>query len=339
MNKRKSILITGGAGFIGFQLWQLLKTEYNIVVIDNLARFSNYKIKMQRISSIGLNANEFESNSKHQVNSDYFYFADINNPDLLEKIFSAHEISAIIHLAAATGVRLSITRPEIYTESNIIGFNNILKACEENGIKNIIYASSSSVYGDDSPIPFKEDAPCNNPLSYYAVTKKNNELTAESYFKNFKLNIIGLRFFTVYGPWGRPDMANYIFMNSIINEEEILLYNNGEYKRDFTFVEDITYSIKLLLEKMLSGHKYKNEIFNIGKGETITVNDYLKLIENTLGKKAIIKNMKASKEEMIITLCDNNKLLKEINYIPKVDIEKGVALSAKWFKKHKKLLK
>ncbi len=209
---KKNILITGAAGFIGSHLWELLSDKFNLVLLDNLATFSNYQIKLDRLKNKGIATDSINIGDVINIQNHYFYFEDITNKKVLTSILQKHEIEYVIHLAAATGVRQSITQPEIYTEANTLGFNNLLSVCEHLGIENIIYASSSSVYGDDTPVPFNEEAPCNNPLSYYAVTKKNNELTAQSYASNFNMNLIGLRFFTVYGPWSRPDMANYKFM-------------------------------------------------------------------------------------------------------------------------------
>lgn len=332
---KKSVLITGAAGFIGSHLWELLAHQFNLVLLDNLAVFSNYQIKLDRLQNKGISIQNIQLGAVFTLQNHYFYVEDLNNEKALLNIIQKHKIEYVIHLAAATGVRQSITHPEIYTSANTLGFNSLLNVCHHLGVKNIIYASSSSVYGDDTPIPFTENAPCNNPLSYYAVTKKNNELTAQSYASNFNMNLIGLRFFTVYGPWSRPDMANYKFMNAISTNTEITLFNKGLFQRDFTYVSDIVASIELLLNKMINGSFYKNEIFNIGNSSPVLVQNYLKLIEKEMGTSAKIVNKKADKEEMNITFSNSDKLFKEINYKPIVSIEEGVKKSVAWFLKYK----
>jgi len=338
MNKKrmkKVVLITGAAGFIGFHLWQFLSENYQLVLIDNLATFSNLEIKKNRLQYLGIATKDLKRNKAYSINNHYFYLSDITDTEFIEKIVQKHNVEFVINLAAATGVRQSISQPELYTKSNILGFNSLLDVCNRNKINNIIYASSSSVYGSDTPVPFKESAECNHPLSYYAVTKKNNEITADSYASNFNMNIIGLRFFTVYGPWSRPDMANYKFMDAILNKETIHLYNNGLFQRDFTFVSDIVHSISLLLKKMEEGKMYKNEIFNIGNSSPVLVKDYLQSIEEEMNLKAIAIPVKADKEEMDITFSDSSKLFNEINYKPNVSVKEGVKKSVVWFLKYK----
>lgn len=332
---KKVVLITGAAGFIGFHLWQLLSENYQLILVDNLAAFSNLNIKKNRLQYLGITTKDLKENIAYPIGNHTFYLTDITDSIFLEKIVLKHDVKFVINLAAATGVRQSISQPELYTKSNILGFNSLLDVCNKNNIKNIIYASSSSVYGSDTPAPFKESAECNHPLSYYAVTKKNNEITADSYASNFNMNLIGLRFFTVYGPWSRPDMANYKFMNAIFTKETIHLYNNGLFQRDFTYVSDIVTSISLLLKKMELGKHYKNEIFNIGNSEPVLVKDYLNTIEQEMDMEAKAIHVKADKEEMDITFSDSSKLFNEINYRPKVSIMGGVKKSVEWYLKYK----
>lgn len=331
----KNILITGVAGFIGFHLWQKLNTENSVVGIDNLANFSNYNIKLKRLEQLNFDTNKLSISSNYTAQDFNFWYTDLNNTSLIKKILQDNKIDLVVHLAAATGVRQSITHPEIYTEANILGFNNLIEAMHQTGVNNLIYASSSSVYGNDTPIPFKEDAPCNNPLSYYAVTKKNNELTAQSYASNYNMNIIGLRFFTVYGPWGRPDMANYKFIDAIMNNKPFKLFNHGNFVRDFTYVDDIVKSILLLIEKMNTGNKYKNELFNIGNGSPIIVKDYVHLIEETIQKKGNYILVEGDKEEMQETYSNSEKLFREINFKPQTSLKKGIEKSIEWYINYK----
>lgn len=335
MVKEENILITGSAGFIGFHLWQKLNENKNVIGLDNLAKFSNYDIKLKRLNNIGFNTNNLFISSLYKTNNFNFWYSDLNNTELTKKILRDNKINLVIHLAAATGVRQSITHPEIYTEANILGFNNLIEALHQTGVNNLIYASSSSVYGNDTPVPFTENASCNNPLSYYAVTKKNNELTAQSYAANYNMNIVGLRFFTVYGPWGRPDMANFKFIDAIANNKSFKLFNYGNFLRDFTYVDDIVKSITLLIEKINSGSIYNNEIFNIGSGSPINLKDYVSLLADTLHKKAEYILVEGDKEEMLETYSNSEKLFNEINFKPQTPLKEGIEKSVKWYMKYK----
>jgi UDP-glucuronate 4-epimerase len=318
----KKILITGVAGFIGSHLYKLLSSKYELIGIDNLSAFSNYDIKIQRLKNI------FGNNAKDNK----FQQIDICDKLALEKLFLENNFDAVIHLAAMTGVRQSIHNPEIYEQTNVNGFLNILEACRKFNVKQLIYASSSSVYGGNKEIPFKETAPIENLLNYYAITKRMNELAAENYANLYDINAVGLRFFTVYGPWTRPDMATYTFIKNISEGKAITLFDAGNLQRDFTYVDDITTAIELILNKMfLNENQQKHQLFNIGGGQPILVKEYVALISSLMNKKAIIVNAPMNNEEMKITYADATKLYDFINFRPTISSLDGLKKTVDWY--------
>lgn len=274
------ILITGCAGFIGFHLTKkLLKLNYKIIGIDNLNNYYSIKLKQDRLKILK------KINKKKFI----FFKKDLIDHKNLNKIFKKHKITHVIHLAAQAGVRYSLVNPRSYINSNLIGFFNVLNECKENKIKHLIHASTSSVYGNTNKFPINENFDTGSPLQLYAATKKSNELMAYSYCHLFNMKITGLRFFTVYGPWGRPDMALSIFTKSIINNKPIELFNHGNHTRDFTYVDDIVNGIvNLLSNKSFNKKKTKEtyKVFNLGNNNPITLTKYVQLIEKYLEKSA-----------------------------------------------------
>ena len=267
------ILISGVAGFIGFHIAKsLLKDGYKVYGIDNLNDYYNIDLKKNRLKIISDHKN-FK-----------FKKVDITNYKNLNKIFIDFKPSKVLHLAAQAGVRYSLVNPFAYLNSNLIGFMNIIELSKEHNVKGFIYASSSSIYGLNKKIPFSENDITDNPVSLYAATKKSNELIAYTYSHLHNLNTTGLRFFTVYGPWGRPDMAYFSFANKISNKSKINVYNNGNMKRDFTYIDDIVYGIKFAIDK-----NYKCEVFNLGNNKPEDLMDLIKYIEKYLGVSAQIK--------------------------------------------------
>ncbi len=318
----KKILITGVAGFIGSQLYKLLESNYEIVGIDNLTPFSNYEIKLQRVKDV---FGESPNPSKYKI-------MDICDRKQIDDLFEQEKFDAVIHLAAMTGVRQSITNPQIYEQVNVNGFLNILEACRKYEVKNLIYASSSSVYGGNKDIPFKETASIENLLNYYAITKRMNELAAENYANLYEINTIGLRFFTVYGPWTRPDMATYTFIKNISEGKPISLFDGGNLQRDFTYVDDITTSIKLILNKLLlNENEHRHQLFNIGGGQPVLVKEYVAMMEQLMNKKAIVVNAPMNKEEMKLTYADSKKLTYFIDKTSYTTIEIGLRKTVDWF--------
>lgn len=314
------ILVTGSAGFIGYHTsLTLLKKGFDVVGIDSMNEYYDISLKEAR--------NKILLEQKNYV----FYKTNIANKKELFEIIKKEKPSKIINLAAQAGVRYSLENPFIYEESNLKGFLNILEACREFGIKDLVYASSSSVYGANTKIPFSETDRVDTPISLYAATKKSNEEMAFTYHHLFGLNVTGLRFFTVYGPYGRPDMAMFSFTKDIIKEKVIKLFNNGEMKRDFTFVSDIVSGILLALDK-----SYPCEVFNLAFGESQELKDFVKEIETNVGKTAKTELLPLQQGDVLITFGDISKAKEMLGYNPKVSIKEGVKQFVKWYKEYYK---
>ncbi len=318
---KKNILVTGCAGFIGFHLTKRLsENNYNIIGIDNLNDYYDVAIKESRLDILS-NNNQF-----------VFYKVDLCNTSELSKIFKNNNIDFIIHLAAQAGVRYSLENPSAYIDSNIIGFMNILGECKKYNL-NIIYASSSSVYGDSKQFPLSEEEICKKPLSLYGASKLFNELTAYSYSHLYNISSIGLRFFTVYGPWGRPDMALFKFTKNIIENKKIDVYNKGNHSRSFTYIDDIVDAIESLLENYISKNNFY-DVLNIGGEKSISLMDFIKTIENKLGLKAKINFMPKQLGDVEKTESDCSKITSLVNYKPKVSIEDGISNFIDWYKEY-----
>ena len=314
--KSKRILVTGGAGFIGYSLCEkLLKKNFTIFCVDNLNNYYSVKIKNDRIRNL------------KKYKKFYFYKLDISNYKKLDSFIKNKKIQKIIHLAAQAGVRYSYYRPDIYFKSNILGFFNILEVSKKYNINEILAASTSSVYGDQTKFPIKENYENSKPIQFYAATKKSNEVMAYSYYKMFNINFVFMRFFTVYGPWGRPDMSLFKFTKNIINNKEIEVYNNGSHIRDFTYIDDIVQGIEKLIQKKNKGFK----IFNIGNNEKVHLMNVIKILEKTLKKKAIIKFLPMQPGDIFKTHSSTEKLFNYVKYKSKTGIKKGVENFTKWF--------
>jgi len=334
-----SILVTGAAGFIGFSLCnKLLEEEDDIYGIDNLNSYYDVKLKEARVSKLREKAKLY--NKKF-----IFIKIDIENKKEIEKLFDEYEFKYVVHLAAQAGVRYSLINPHAYIQSNIVGFLNILEGCRKVKVKNLIFASSSSVYGGNLNMPFKESNGVDHPISLYAATKKSNEIMAHSYSSLYDIPSIGLRFFTVYGPWGRPDMALFLFTNSIIEKKPIKLFNNGKMIRDFTYIADIVESIYLLIKKPpkkdISFDKSNPDpskswapfkVFNIGNSNPIHLMDYVSALENALDIKALIENMPMQPGDVEATYADTSKLERYIGFKPKTNINFGIKKFVEWYK-------
>lgn len=316
------ILITGCAGFIGFHLAKKLLNNNKLKVygIDNLNTYYDVRLKQDRLKILKKNTN-FN-----------FKKVDISNFAKLSKNFKENKYDYVINLAAQAGVRYSITNPDTYFENNISGFYNILEVSKKIKIKHLIFASTSSVYGDQSKWPLKENYNTDKPLSFYAATKKINEVMAYSYSNIYKLPCTGLRFFTVYGPYGRPDMALFKFVKNINSAKRIKLYNYGNHYRDFTYVDDIVESIIRLIKKP-SKEKIPYEIFNIGGSKPYHLKKtFLRYIEKILSKKALINNLPMQMGDIFKTHADTKKLQNKINYKPKTNLKNGINNFIIWYK-------
>lgn len=314
----QKILITGGAGFIGSNLiGKLINKKYKIICIDNLNNYYNPRQKRQNIAPF-LTKNNF-----------IFYKADIANFSHLKNIFSNHCFEKIIHLAARAGVRASINKPLLYQKVNVAGTLNLLKLAKRFNIQQFIYGSTSSIYGDQKKLPFCETDPCNQPISPYAATKKSAELLCHTYAHLYKIKTTILRFFTVYGPKGRPDMAPYLFCQAILNKKPLQKFGNGQSSRDYTYVDDITDGILKAIKK-----PFAYEIINLGNSKPITLNKFIQLIEKTTGQKAIINPLPVRQGDVSHTFADIKKAKKLLNWQPKTDLKTGMKKFVDWYQKN-----
>ena len=311
------VLITGSAGFIGFSLAKvLLERGDEVVGVDNFNDYYDVSLKEDRNKIL----EEYENFKLYRL--------DISNLKELKKVFEENSFDKVCHLAAQAGVRYSLENPHIYIDSNIVGFLNIINLTKDSGIKYFVYASSSSVYGNSKEIPFSEKANVDEPVSLYAATKKSDELIAYTYYYLFKLKTVGLRFFTVYGPWGRPDMAIFKFVKNIIEGKEIDVYNYGkDLKRDFTYIDDIVDGIVKALDS-----DYENEIFNLGKGSPDELGEMISIIEEKLGIKAKKNLLPMQKGDVMVTYSDTSKAKKMLEYNPKVMLKDGIREFVKWYR-------
>nr|WP_319570150.1 NAD-dependent epimerase/dehydratase family protein [uncultured Draconibacterium sp.] len=343
------LLITGTAGFIGFHLVKhLLKHKYQIVGLDNINSYYDVNLKYARLAETGIYSPEEEEylGGKKRVYKEIdfgtmissssfpsYRFIRLNLEDKAEitELFRKEKFECVINLAAQAGVRYSIEKPEAYIQSNIVGFSNILEACRHYSVKHLVYASSSSVYGGNTKVPFSEDDQVDHPVSLYAATKKSNELMACTYSHLYNLQVTGLRFFTVYGPWGRPDMAPMLFAKAIMNNEPIKVFNNGEMERDFTYIDDIIKGIsKIIITKTNS--TIKSKIYNIGNGAPVGLLRFIEILEKNIGKDARKNFLPMQQGDVKRTWADTSKLQRDIKYRPAVLIEKGVREFIHWYK-------
>jgi UDP-glucuronate 4-epimerase len=337
------ILITGTAGFIGFHLTEkLLNAGHLVIGIDQVNSYYDVKLKKDRLKFSGI---ELVNNSSEGiVSTKYpgytFYKADLENKKLLNEIFLKEQPDAVCNLAAQAGVRYSLKNPEAYINSNIVGFQNIIEACRTFNIKNFSYASSSSVYGGNENLPFNEEQRVESPISLYAATKRSNELVAYTYSHLFKISTTGLRFFTVYGPWGRPDMALFLFVKALLSGESINVFNNGNMLRDFTYIDDITEGISKVIENPAKEPKESStfnptkapyKIYNIGNNDPIKLMDFINCIEEKLNKKFKINLMPIQPGDVPNTYANVDLLVNELGYKPNTPIQNGINNFVNWY--------
>jgi len=319
----ETILITGCSGFIGYHLTKKLLNNYNIIGIDNLNDYYDINLKKSRLNNL-------------KYKNFKFIKCDISDLEELNKIFDKYKIDKVINLAAQAGVRYSIENPDAYINTNIIGFYNILESIRKHKINHLIYASSSSVYGNNE-LPFKESDSTDNQISVYAATKKTNEILAQTYSNLYNINCTGLRFFTVYGPYGRPDMAYFNFTKKIINKEKIELFNNGESLRDFTYIDDIADGIIKVLDNKVT------RIYNIGNSNPIKMLDFINILKESLINNDLIEDYELNIEllpkqpgDVDNTYADIEKIKKDFNYKPNTNIKEGLDKFIKWYKEYYK---
>lgn len=327
-----NILITGAAGFIGFHCVKSLSKDNFVVGIDNINDYYDVSLKYNRLKELGIEKSSALFSGAEATGLNNFIFKKLDLADdivSLDELFSKYSFDCVLNLAAQAGVRYSITNPECYIKSNINGFFNLLECCRKHNASKVVYASSSSVYGNLDETPFSENANVNSPESLYAATKISNELFANVYHKIYGMSFVGLRFFTVYGPWGRPDMAPFLFTDSIINNKPINVFGNGELYRDFTYIDDIVTGIIKVLYSDFNG---KNELLNIGHGSPVKLLDFINIVEDEIGKKADKVFCKMQKGDVYITYADTAKLESFVGYKPSVDLKEGIHKFIDWYK-------
>ncbi|MBH11225.1 MAG: protein CapI [Candidatus Marinimicrobia bacterium] len=314
------IIVTGAAGFIGYHLSKSLALDgFEVLGIDNISEYYDTNLKYDRLSLL------------KKYDNFRFKKLDISNRESLAKVFRAFKPKKVVNLAAQPGVRYSLTNPYEYMRSNLDGFINIIELCKNSYVEGLIYASSSSVYGLNNKMPFSINDRVDSPISLYGVTKRSNELIAHSYSHLFNINTTGLRFFTVYGPWYRPDMAMYIFINKIIHNKPISVFNNGQMKRDFTYIDDIIDGTRAAID-----NNFKFEIFNLGNNKSEKLMDMITIIENELGLKAVIDFKPLQPGDAVETYADIKYTQKKIDFHPKTTIKIGIPKLIDWYKKYHK---
>ena len=330
-NKDYKYLITGAAGFIGYYLTKrILEHGGNVIGIDNLNDYYDVTLKEDRLK-------EIEKISGKGDNGTFtFVKGDISDKVAIDELFAKEKPDVVVNLAAQAGVRYSIDHPDTYINSNIIGFYNILEACRHNPVKHLLYASSSSVYGGNTKIPFSTEDKVDEPVSLYAATKKSNELMAHAYSKLYDIPATGLRFFTVYGPMGRPDMALFLFANKIMKDQPIQIFNNGDMKRDFTYVDDIVTGVFNMLtnppKPTEKGVRYK--VYNIGNNSPEQLMDFVGFLEKKLGKEAKKEFLPMQPGDVYQTYADVSELEKDFGFKPCTPLEEGVGKFVDWYKSY-----
>lgn len=333
------VLVTGTAGFIGHHLVKALAKlkDTEIVGIDNINDYYPVELKYTRLEESGVHKEMIHRNSL--VDSDFdpnykFGLIDLCDYEVLDSLFDTYHFDVVINLAAQAGVRYSLEQPMKYIQSNVVGFTHILECCRHHQVRHLLYASSSSVYGMNNKTPFSEDDNVDYPVSLYAATKKSNELLAHTYSHLYKLPTTGLRFFTVYGPWGRPDMAPILFAKAITTGKPIKLFNGGDMLRDFTYVTDVVEAVVKLIPEIPgedSTHPYYR-ILNIGHSDPVRVTDFLKTLENALGVEAKLDIQPMQPGDVPVTYADTAKLQELIGYKPATSLEEGIGRFVDWFR-------
>lgn len=333
------ILVTGAAGFIGFYTAKALREAgHTVVGLDNLNTYYDLRLKEARLRESGLPAappyGESVSATGCAGQPPYaFVRLDITDAEALNRLFERERFEAVCHLAAQAGVRYSIEQPQAYIESNLVGFFNVLEACRRFSVTHLVYASSSSVYGLNDKFPYSEADTVDHPVSLYAATKKSDELMSHVYSHLHGLRTTGLRFFTVYGPWGRPDMAPMKFLKAILNGDPIKVYNNGGLYRDFTYISDIVTGIVKVLESPAPSEKQAlYRIYNIGRGESVRLTDFIATLEKVSGKEAVKEYVGMQPGDVYRTDADTTALQRDFNYRPQVSLAEGLSKLYAWYK-------
>ena len=330
------ILVTGAAGFIGFHIClKLVNQGHDVYGIDNINDYYNPKLKFDRLKELGLNEAESKlfKNEVQSVTFENLRFAriDLVDNESIDDLFGKEQFEVVCNLAAQAGVRYSIENPKTYIDSNISGFLSILEGCRNHEVKHLVYASSSSVYGENKKVPFETTDNVDRPISLYAATKKSNELMAHTYGHLYGFKTTGLRFFTVYGAWGRPDMAYYLFTDAISNDKPIKVFNNGEMERDFTYIDDIVNGVTKIIEKNIDSREHY-KIYNIGNNKTESLKDFITTIEEAFDKKSIKEVHPMQAGDVKRTSANIDLLIKDYGYKPNTSIKEGLKKFVEWYK-------
>ena len=332
----KQILVTGAAGFIGFHLsLRLLSDGNDVFGVDNMNAYYDVSLKEERLKIL------------KKYSSFRFLKADLAGRQAIEKLFTENQFTVVVNLAAQAGVRYSLQNPRAYIDSNLVGFLNILEGCRHNGVKHLVFASSSSVYGANTRMPFSVHDNVDHPLSLYAATKKANELMAHSYSSLYGLPCTGLRFFTVYGPWGRPDMALFLFTRAILAGSPIDVFNHGQMKRDFTYIDDIIEGVVRIMKRIPQTNRAWNgdspdpssslapyRLYNIGNNNPVSLLDFIKTIEEQLGKTAVKNFLPMQPGDVPETRADINDLIKDVGYRPATPLAEGIKRFVGWYREY-----
>ncbi|MBC6997994.1 NAD-dependent epimerase [Cytophaga sp. FL35] len=333
------ILVTGAAGFIGYHLCEKLVKDGHVVIgLDNINDYYDVNLKFSRLEQLGIDrekARAFNEVVESALHADKFSFVRMNleDRDALPSLFEKASISKVCNLAAQAGVRYSLENPEAYIDSNIVGYLNLLECCRHHKVEHLVYASSSSVYGLNEKIPFSTEDTVDHPISLYAASKKSNELMAHTYSHLFDIPTTGLRFFTVYGPWGRPDMALFLFTDAIAKGKPINVFNHGKMERDFTYVDDIVEGVSRVLTQPIE-NRPKYNIYNIGNNNSVKLMDFIEAIEYSMGKKAEKNLMPIQPGDVERTWADVSDLIKDYGYQPNTKVSVGVQNFVDWYKSY-----
>lgn len=328
------ILVTGAAGFIGFHLCRrLADAGHEVVGIDSLNDYYDVRLKRARLAELGVSTPDFSYEAacpSASLAGFRFRKMQLEDRGALERLFAEERFDRVVNLAAQAGVRYSLENPYAYVDSNLFGFVNLLECCRRHAAGHVIYASSSSVYGGNTKVPFSEEDDVNHPVSLYAATKRSDELIAEVYARLYGIPLTGLRFFTVYGPWGRPDMAPMIFSRAILAGEPIRLFNGGDMQRDFTYVDDIVEGAVRLLDQIPLG-QIPTEVYNIGCGQPMSLMEFVRTLENALGRKAQLDLQPMQPGDVPRTWADTSKLQRKVRFRPRVSLAEGVQSFVQWY--------
>ncbi|MDR0681001.1 MAG: NAD-dependent epimerase/dehydratase family protein [Dysgonamonadaceae bacterium] len=333
----KKILLTGAAGFIGFHIAKrLLLSGYQVIGLDSINDYYDVQLKYARLKETGIKQQDIQNGKliKSVCFPAYsFIQANLEDRQVLEQLFGTNKFDIVCNFAAQAGVRYSIDNPDAYIQSNLVGFANILECCRHNGVKHLIYASSSSIYGNAKKIPFSEQDRVDSPISLYAATKKANELMAYAYSHLYHFQTTGLRFFTVYGPWGRPDMSPHLFTQAIVEGKPVKVFNYGNMERDFTYIDDVVDAVKNIVMMDVTQRKgIPYQIYNIGNDIPVSLLSFIEAIEIALGKKAIKELLPMQAGDVEKTWANISKAKKELNYNPKTGISQGIDKFVNWYK-------